>query len=82
MDIEFEGELTDKLKRDIDCLVDGGFDPERELEQNRIKKAKEEREANLLLPSSCLPTLGEVIVSQALGKTVGEMVSEFEKIII
>jgi hypothetical protein len=82
MDIEFEGELTDKIKRDIDCLVNAGFDPERELEQTRRQKAEEERKANLLLPSSCLPTLGEVIVSQGVGKTIQEMVSEFEKIIL
>lgn len=81
MPIEFEGELTDQLKREIDCLVDGGFDPERELEQNKRQLWEEEKKQSLLLPTSCIPTLGEVIQSDP-DKTMDELVQEYERIIL
>ncbi len=82
MSIEFEGELTDKIKREIDCLVDAGFDPERELEQNRRQQMEQEKRQALLLPTSCIPTLGEIIQSNPEDKTLDELIAEYEKIIL
>ena len=63
VEIDFEGTLPDSIKRDIDCLVDGGFDPERTLENNRKNFLQQEQQANLLLPQSCMPTIGEMSVA-------------------
>ena len=62
-EINLEGEISDQIKREIDCLVDGGFDPEREILKNRIQQQEQEKQFNLLLPESCKPVIGEIQVA-------------------
>jgi hypothetical protein len=84
-EIDFEGELSDGTKREIDCLVEGGFDPERALENHRQSLLREQENFNLLLPESCKPTIGEIAIAPGqLGEeaSIADIEAYLEKLLL
>ena len=84
-EINLKGKVSDRIKREIDCLVDGGFDPEREIIKNRIQQQEQEKQFNLLLPESCKPVIGEIQVAPGdkdHPASVADMESYLEKTLL
>lgn len=85
IELNFEGELNDSLKREIDYLIDQGFDPEKELQKERAAQLEAERQMNLILPESCIPTIGDVDVAPGDGNfkaPIADVESYLEKLIL
>lgn len=80
-ELEFEGLVPDSVKKEIDYLVDKGFDPVRLKQEQEREKLQQQKEASLLLPESCMPKFGEMAVAPGKEATVSEVENYLEKLI-